>query len=176
MIGRRAAAATLAAAGLAAAGLAACGNPNQAELERNRQFDCRDRTASYLATGSLVAAELGVMIDCRDHGPRIVRWTTTREGDRVEHAASLGVGEFDRLWEKIEGAGWRYLTDCDGTGQPSDPIYTFDVVDWNGQASFACTHAGELPFPYFIIVEQLDMTAAAHAPKDHSTQRGPDDP
>lgn len=156
--------------------LAACGNPHRAELERNARFDCRDRTVSYIAIGSIVAHERGVMVDCRDAGPRVVRWTTTRDGDRVEHAASLGVGEFDRLWEKVEGAGWRYLENCTGTDQPSDPVYTFDVNDWNGTKSFSCTTSGELPFPYHIIVDELDLTAAAHAPRDTSTRKGPDDP
>ncbi len=155
---------------------AGCGDAHRDELARNARFDCRDRTASYVAVGSIVAAEVGVMIDCRDQGPRIVRWTTTRDGNRDEHAASLSVGEFERLWDKVEGAGWRYLKDCDGTGQPSDPMYTFDVVDWNGQASFACTNAGELPYPYHIIVDNLDLTAAQHAPKTPAVKRGPDDP
>lgn len=156
---------------------AACGDSHRDELARNASFDCRDRTASYVVMGGIVAAELGVMIDCRDQGPRIVRWTVDRDGTRDEHTYSLGVGEFDRLWEKIEGAGWRYLQDCAGTGQPADPMYTFDVVDWNGQASFACTHAGELPYPYYIIVDQLDLTAAQHAPRNTGTgKRGSDDP
>ena len=122
---------------------AACGNPYRDELRRNAQFDCRDQ------------------------GPRIVRWTVTRDGNRDEHQASLGVGEFDRLWEKIDGAGWRYLKDCDGTGQPEDPVYSFDVKDWNGSVSFSCTNAGPLPYPYNTIVDELDFKAAAAAPKDN---------
>jgi len=153
-----------------------CGDSHRDELARNRNFDCRDRAASYVVVGSLVASELGVMVDCRDQGPRIVRWTSTDAGNRVEQAASLTVGDFERLWDKIEGAGWKYLKDCDGTGAAGDPMYTFDVVDWNGQASFACTHGGPLPFPYHIIVDELDLSAAQHAPKTARGARTSDDP
>ncbi len=168
--------APLAAAALAPAlAAAACGSPHRELLEQNAQFDCRDRYAAYLVSGSLAAAEAGVQVDCAEAGPRVVRWTVTRDGNREEHAGSLGVGEFDRMWEKIEGAGWRYLGDCDGTGQPGDPVYTFDVKDWNGTASFSCTNAGPLPFPYNTLVDELDFKAAAHAPKDRRKPGSADD-
>ena len=80
------------------------------------------------------------MVDCRDAGPRVVRWTVERDGTRDEHTASLSVTEFERVWEKIDGSGWRYLKDCDGTGQDGDPIYNFDVTDWNGTGTFAGTY------------------------------------
>ena len=73
------------AAALAVA-LAACGNPYKAELERNRNFECNDRAASYMVVGSLVAAELGVLLDCREAGPRIVRWTV--DGASAENPAN----------------------------------------------------------------------------------------
>lgn len=149
----------------AALALAACGNPNKRMLEENADFDCRERTASYVVMGSLTAAEVGVLVDCVEHGPRVVRWTVTKEGNRDEYSGSLGVHEFDRLWEKIDGAGWRFLEDCEGTGQPGDPIFNFDVKDHNQQATFACTHAGPLPYPYNTIVDELDFKAAAAAPK-----------
>ena len=91
-----------------------------------------------------------------------------KEGNRDEYSGSLGVNEFDRLWEKIDGAGWRYLKDCEGTGQPGDPVFNFDVKDWNQQAAFACTNAGPLPYPYNTIVDELDFKAAAAQPKDRS--------
>ncbi len=148
--------------------LAACGSPHRELLEQNADFDCHDRYASYLVSGSLTAAEVGVQVDCTEHGPRVVRWTVTKDGNREEFSGALGVGEFDRMWEKIEGTGWRYLADCDGTGQPADPVYTFDVKDWNGTTSFSCTNEGPLPFPYNTIIDELDFKAAAHAPKDRS--------
>jgi len=161
-----------AALGVAVALLAACGNPHKDTLAENADFDCHDRTASYVVMGSLTAAEVGVQVDCSVAGPRVVRWTVTRDGNRDEYSGSLGVHEFDRMWEKLEGAGWRYLKDCEGTGQPEDPVYTFDVKDWNGAATFACTNGGPLPFPYNTIVDELDFKAAAAAPKD----RGRPDP
>jgi hypothetical protein len=156
--------------------LAGCGNPHKDELERNRNFDCRDRTVSYMAVGGLVAAELGLMMDCRDAGPRIVRWTVDKNGVRDETSHSLSVTEFDRTWDKIDGTGWLYLKDCEGTGEDGDPIYNFEVVDWNGTASFACQNSGPMPYPYHVLVDQLDMLAAQYAPTDASTRKGPDDP
>ncbi|HVK75540.1 MAG TPA: hypothetical protein VM734_19555 [Kofleriaceae bacterium] len=152
------------AAALAAA--TACGNPHKDTLAQNADFDCRDRVASYVVMGSLAAAEVGVQVDCAEQGPRVRRWTVERDGTRDEYEGSLGVHEFDVLWSKIDGAGWRYLKDCDGTGQPSDPVYTFDVKDWNGSATFSCTNAGPLPYPYNTLVDELDFKAAAAAPED----------
>jgi hypothetical protein len=157
---------------VASVGAAACGNPNQQQLADNADFDCRDRAVSYVVMGSLTAAEVGVMIDCVTAGPRVVRWTVTSQGNREEYEGSLGVNEFDRLWEKIDGAGWRYLAECEGSGQPGDPVYNFDVQDWNQQAAFSFTNAGPLPYPYNTIVDELDFKAAAAAPKE----RGKPDP
>ena len=156
--------------------LAGCGNPNRAELAANRNFDCRDRSASYLAIGSMIGAEAGVMIDCRDAGPRLVRWTVDRDGNRDEQAKSLSVAQFERVWEKVDGTGWRYLKDCAGTGEDGDPIYNFDVIDWNGQGTFACQNRGPLPYPYFILADQLDLAVAEFLQKPTSTRREPDDP
>lgn len=154
--------------------LVACGNPHKETLQQNADFDCHDRYASYLVSGSLAAAEVGVQVDCAEHGPRVVHWTVDKDGNREEYSGSLGVNEFDRMWEKIDGAGWRYLKDCEGTGQPEDPVYTFDVKDWNGTVSFSCTNAGPLPYPYNTIVDELDFKAAAAAPKD-DRKPDPDD-
>jgi hypothetical protein len=153
---------------LAIVPLAACGNPNKEQLRQNADFDCHDRYAAYTLTGSLAGAEVGVQVDCAEHGPRVLHWTVDKDGNRDEYQGSLGVNEFDRLWDKIDGAGWRYLKDCDGTGQPEDPVYSFDVKDWNGSVSFSCTNAGPLPYPYNTIVDELDFKAAAAAPKDNS--------
>ena len=77
--------------------LAACGNPNKDQLQQNADFDCHDRYAAYTATGSLAGAEVGVQVDCAEHGPRVVRWTVTNDGNREEYSGSLGVNEFDHL-------------------------------------------------------------------------------
>lgn len=165
------------AAALSVAAIAGCGDPHRDELERNRRFVCNDRTGSYVVVGSIVAAELGVMMDCRDQGPRIVRWTVDRAGNRDEHQASISVGEFEDIWAKFEGAGWKYLKDCEGTEQAGDPMYTFDFNDWNGPNTFTCTISGDVPFPYHIFVDELDLSASHHAPKDPAgNRRGPDDP
>ncbi len=155
---------------------AACGNPYKEELERNRNFQCNDRTASYVVMGGLAARELGVMIDCRDAGPRIVQWKADQDGTRDEQTQSLTVSEFERVWEKIDSSGWRYLEDCASTGGDDDPAYSFDVNDWNGHAEFACTNAGPLPYPYNVMVDQLDLLAAEKAKRDTSTKKDPDDP
>lgn len=145
---------------------AACGNRDRDTLRRNAEFECHDRIASYVVVGSLTATEVGVQVDCAEAGPRVKRWEVSKDGTRDEYEGSMTVGDFDRMWEKIDGAGWRYLKDCDGTGQPNDPIFTFDVKDWNGEATFTCTNAGPLPYPYNTLVDELDFKAAAAAPEE----------
>lgn len=154
------------AAALLATAAAACGHPHAGELRANAAFECHDRMAAYMAVGTLAAPEVGVQIDCAEMGPRIVRWSVDKDGQRSEVSGSLSVGEFDDLWKKIDGTGWRNISDCSGTGQPTDPVYNFDVRDWNGQATFGCASTRPLPFPFNSIVDELDFEAARHAPKD----------
>ena len=92
---------------------------------------------------------------------RVLRWTVTRDGVREERQASLGVHEFDRIWERIDGSGWRNMNDCTGSGGTSDPVYDIEVKDWSHQRAFECVNAGPLPFPYNTIVDELDLRAAA---------------
>lgn len=147
---------------IAGAALAAgCANPNAKTMRANREFDCRERAASYTVVGSLAGPEVGVQLDCGVAGPRIMRWTVASDGVRDERQASLGVIEFDRIWERIDGSGWRNLKDCTGSGGERDPAYAIEVKDWNRQNAFSCVNAGPLPFPYNTIVDELDLRAAA---------------
>ena len=164
-------------AALAAAVVAvACTHPHDPDQAANRDFRCNDRAASYVVMGCLAAHEMGVQVDCRDAGPRVVQWKADQDGSRDEQTQSITVGEFERLWEKIDGTGWLYLKDCEGTGGDTDPVYNFDVTDWNGHAEFSCQNAGELPYPYNQLVDQLDLLAAAKAHHDTTTHKSPDDP
>jgi hypothetical protein len=157
--GGRLGAAALAA--LAAVTVAAgCGGASRSGASGDSGFDCRDRWASYLVVGSLAGAELGVAMDCGQVGPRLRRWVVGTDGTRDEHARSMSPGEFEDVWGRIEGAGWRFLEDCDAEAAATDPIYTFDVKDWNGSVSFSCAGRGALPFPYGGLVDELDQAAA----------------
>ena len=149
----------LAVAALVAA--AGCGGGARGTRGDGDGFECRDRRASYLVSGSLAGEEVGVQMDCAERGPRLRRWVVGKGGDRDERARSMTPGEFDDIWSRIEGAGWRFLKDCDSGAASTDPVYTFDVVDWNGSVSFACAGRGELPFPYGGIVDELDQAAAS---------------
>lgn len=140
---------------------AGCANPNARLARENAEFRCRDRSASYTVVGSLAGAEVGVQLDCAVAGPRIVRWTVDRDGNRAEQAASLGVHEFDRIWARVDASGWRNMQDCTGSGGERDPVYDIEMKDWQHQKAFACVHAGPLPFPYNTIVDELDLRAAA---------------
>lgn len=141
--------------------LAACANPNAKLMRENRDFECHDRAAMYTLVGSLAGPEVGVQLDCAVAGPRIVRWTVSAEGVKDERQASLGVHEFDRIWERIDGSGWRNLHDCTGSGGDTDPAYAIEVKDWNRDSAFNCVNAGPLPFPYNTIVDELDLRAGA---------------
>jgi hypothetical protein len=155
--GRVGVAMAMAAAAIAGAG---CGGASRSGGSGDGGFDCRDRWASYLVVGSLAGAELGVAMDCGQVGPRLRRWVVGKDGTRDEHARSMSPGEFEDVWGRIEGAGWRFLEDCDAEAAATDPIYTFDVKDWNGSVSFSCAGRGALPFPYGGLVDELDQAAA----------------
>ena len=148
-------------AALAVLGAGGCANPNARMLRENADFRCRDRYAAYTVVGSLAGTEVGAQMDCNVAGPRILKWTVSSDGVRDEKSASMGVHEFDSIWERIDGSGWRNMKDCTGTGQDRDPVYSIEVKDWAHASAFSCTSAGPLPFPYNTIVDELDLRAAA---------------
>lgn len=142
------------------AALAACGaRQDQADREA-RQFDCRDRTASYIATKHIAGDEIGVMLDCAENGPRIRRWKTDKDGHRIADERALSPFDFDKTWREIDATGWAYLKDCsNGSLEKSDPVYVFDVKDDMNKASFQC-QTREVPYPYNDISDALDLMAA----------------
>lgn len=139
-----------------------CGGSQRAQIARERQsFDCRSRRASYVMMHHLAGDEAGVQIDCADAGPRIKRWRSDKAGTRLEDARGLTPGEFDKIWQEIDGTGWTYLHDCsNGTGGAHDPIYVFDIKDDQHQTSFQC-QSQAMPYPYNAIVDPLDLAAQA---------------
>ena len=140
--------------------LAACGGrQNQANREAI-DFDCRDRSASYIATGHIAADELGVMLDCAEAGPRIRRWKTDKQGQRTADERALSPADFNKTWREIDATGWPNLTDCsNGSLEKTDPVYVFDIKDDTNKASFQC-QTREVPYPYNDITDALDLMAA----------------
>ena len=137
--------------------LAACGG-TRAQVEREQQsFKCKDRSASYMR--ELNGEESGVLIDCAEQGPRIKRWRSSKSGQRDEDAHGMTPGQFDKVWQEVDGTGWPNLKDCtNGTMEKRDPVYVFDVKDDENKASFQCqTH--DVPYPYFDITNALDLAA-----------------
>lgn len=100
--------------------------------------------------------ELGVAIDCQDAGPRVRRWVAQRDGTREESAKSLTPGEFDDIWARVDGTGWRNLTDCEQAAGKGDPVYTFDAKDWNATVTFGCAGLWRDALP----VRQPDSTSS----------------
>ena len=155
--------------GVAAIVMAGCsGRQSQADRER-QSFDCGDRLATYVAKKPFGASERGVALDCEEAGPRLKRWLVTDEGTRAEEARGMTPGEFDALWKKVDGVGWRDLKDCP-TGDDKEPIFTFSFRDWTGKNGFTC-QALRPPYPYYTIVDELDMAAHKGRP-----QLAPDEP
>jgi len=141
------------------AALAACSGAQRQADRESQQFDCRDRSASYIATKHIGGDEIGVQIDCAD-GPRILRWRTDKNGKRVEDTRGLTPGDFDKTWREIDATGWPNLTDCaNGSLQKSDPVYVFDIKDDTNKASFQC-QTRDVPYPYNDITDALDLMAA----------------
>ena len=141
------------------AAVAACsGAQRQADREA-QSFDCRERSASYIATKHIAGDEIGVQIDCAD-GPRIKRWKTDKTGKRTEDSRGLTPGDFDKTWREIDATGWPNLRDCaNGTLEKSDPVYVFDIKDDTNKASFQC-QTREVPYPYNDITDALDLMAS----------------
>jgi len=139
--------------------LGACsGRQNQADREA-RQFDCRDRTATYIASKHIAGAEIGVTLTCVD-GPRIKRWKTGNDGKQVEDDHPLSPVDFDKTWREIDATGWPNLRDCaNGSLEKTDPIYRFDIKDDTNAVSFTC-QTREVPYPYNDITDALDLMAA----------------
>ncbi len=175
---------------LALALLVACGGHKPVDSATATPFVCRDRLASYVATGHLSGDEIGVEIDCAQVGPRIKRWRSDKAGTRQDDAHSLTAQQFDDLWNEIDTTGWQSLKNCtngstDKSGaRPTrssakggaevddkhDPIWVFDVKDDQNKASFEC-QARVAPAPYNGIVDPLDLAA-----NRGTHQLGDDDP
>ncbi len=144
---------------LALALLVACGGHKPVDSAPATPFACRDRLASYVATGGLSGDEIGVQIDCAEVGPRIKRWRSDKAGTRLDDARGLTPQQFDGLWDEIDATGWPNLKNCtNGSGDKHDPVWTFDVKDDQNKASFKC-QARVAPAPYNSIVDPLDLAA-----------------
>lgn len=149
----------------------ACGGAQRDVAREAARFDCRSRSASYVAKRHMAGDELGAQIDCAEAGPQIKRWRIDKAGTRLEDAHGLTPGEFDAIWKEIDGTGWPNLRDCtNGTGGKLDPVYVFDIKDDQNQASFQC-QSQSMPYPYNDLVDPLDL-AAEHGRK----QLGDDEP
>jgi hypothetical protein len=139
--------------------VAACSGAQKRANQDQQSFNCRDRIASYVATGHISGDELGVQMDCAEAGPRIKRWRTDKAGKREEDAHALSPADFDRTWKEIDGTGWENLRDCgNGSLEKRDPVYQFDIKDDQNQASFSC-QTREVPYPYTDITDVLDLMA-----------------
>ncbi len=139
--------------------LGACGGRQKQALAEMQDFECKDRVASFIATNHMAADEIGVQMDCAEHGPRIQRWRVEKDGTRLEDSRSMTPGEFDDVWTRVADSGWENLKDCTNGGGDSEPIYSFDLKDNQSEAQFAC-QAQRLPFPYNAIVDPLEVAAA----------------
>ncbi|MBP6630226.1 MAG: hypothetical protein KA297_12400 [Kofleriaceae bacterium] len=143
----------------AASAAAGCGGDRGRAAREAQPFECNDRVAGYIAKNTLGAQEVGVVADCGEVGPRLRRWTVRTDGVRAEHNRGLTPGEFDALWTKVDGSGWRYLEDCASGAADNEPTYTFTFRDWNGDNAFDCRGVA-LPFPYDSIRSELDLAAS----------------
>jgi hypothetical protein len=151
--------------------LAACGGTNKQVQREQQAFNCKDRSASYMAVKDISGEERGVQIDCAEAGPRIKRWKTDKNGTRQEDARNITPAQFDGAWKEIAGTGWENLKDCtNGTLEKRDPVYQFDVKDDENKASFSC-QTREVPYPYFDITNALDQLGMEGA-----KQLGDDEP
>ncbi|MFT3691887.1 MAG: hypothetical protein QM831_02015 [Kofleriaceae bacterium] len=151
--------------------LAACGGSRGQVESEKEPFNCKDRSASYMASKHISGDEIGVLMDCKDQGPRVKRWRTDKMGNRQEDGHPISPADFDKTWREIDGTGWTNLKDCaDGTLEKTDPVYQFDIKDDQNSASFQC-QTKTMPYPYNDIQDPLDMLA-----QQGGKQLGDDEP
>jgi hypothetical protein len=147
-------------------GQVGCGGSQKgaAASSDDQEFQCKNRRIAYIVTGSFAGPEVGVVVDCAERGPRIMKWVVLSEqGDRQTMEHSLTSAEFDDLWKRIESTGWRNLGDCDNPDAvEGDPEYKIGVQDDVMNKSMACT-GKELPFPFNRMVNELDLKAAEYS-------------
>lgn len=146
--------------------VAACGGSQSTgpQSTDEQEFLCKERRIAYIVTGSFAGPEVGVVVDCAERGPRIMKWQVlSKDGDKKTMQHSLGAGEFNALWERVESTGWRHLGDCDNPeAVEGDPAYKIGVKDESLAVSMECA-GKELPFPYNRLVNELDLKAAEYA-------------
>jgi hypothetical protein len=151
--------------------IAGCSGAQRRADQEARQFNCKERMASYVATKHIGGDEIGVLMDCETAGPRIKRWKTDKNGVRVEDEHAVSPVAFDRAWKEIDGTGWAYLKDCsNGSLEKRDPVYVFDIKDDQQKATFQC-QTREVPYPYNDIADPLDLLA-----QQSGKQLGDDEP
>lgn len=139
----------------------ACGGPDKQPMPSTwANFECKDRSVSYMVVGGMAAQEAGVTVACAaPEGPHVMRYTVEKDGTRTEDSAAITPGEFNDLWVAIEGTGWRHLDDCAPDPGTDVPVYQFDVKDENGSMTIGCDSLRP-EFPYNTFVDELDQKAA----------------
>jgi hypothetical protein len=140
--------------------IAGCSGAQRRADEESQYFSCRERSVSYIASKHIGGDEIGVQMDCEANGPRILRWRTDKSGHRVADERALKPSDFDKAWKEIDGTGWAYLKDCaNGSLDPRDPVYVFDIKDDQQKATFQC-QTRVVPYPYNDISDTLDLLAS----------------
>ena len=112
-------------------------------------FRCNDRSAQFMLVGSFAAAELGVGASCEGDKPVLTKWFVEDGAtDRDESTFDISAAEFERLWQQLDDAGWRNLTDClNPDAGDGEQVATFDITDGDSRVSLACQGKNQ-PFPY----------------------------
>ena len=126
-------------------GLVACGPSVKTAAQRDAiDFQCKERVASYVASGHMAADEVGVQLDCAD-GPRVKRWKSDKAGKRDEQVIAISPAEFDKVWKEIDGVGWPNLKNCTNGDSDKAPVYIFDIKD---DQNLSLIHISEPTRPY----------------------------
>ena len=127
-------------------------------------FECKDRRAMYVATGSLVYAEQGISLTCDGNHTHLEQYFVTTDGKEKRTGADISRYTWETAWGEFDHAGWRMLQDCDNPGAgEKDPIYTFEVSDGDRTVTVMCKGI-EMPFPFDRLRNALDMAASELPP------------
>ncbi len=152
---------------LAAAGTAplACGPTAKKTGPRYTDFVCKDRRASYIATGTLMYQKQGISMTCAGNVPRVEVFFQTDEGKENKRGGIVSGAVWNKSWQDFENAGWRNLKDCENPqAGDREALYDFEIADGDFQSNFQCP-GSSLPFPYDTVQQALD-SAAGELPPD----------
>jgi hypothetical protein len=152
---------------LVLAGCAKGGKKAEGPVDPEDRFQCKDRSAEYAVTGTIVGPLAGVRMTCEGDQPTVEEYTAGEDGVEEGKRHVIDSAAWERSWKDLESLGWARVSDCADAEDnrkaatrkgKKPPMYMIQVRDADAQISITCR--GEtLVFPYLEMREAIDRAA-----------------